>query len=562
MRSRRMMGLFVFFLALFAQLSVRLYRVATDEQANYARAAVTQQQVEITLSSRKGLITDRSGLPLNYRIGTVAALVEPNRCESLEQTAMRLASACALTTAELLEQLQTGRVFGIELDRPIPETAGVTQLESVQRLTTPPAIHTVGTVSSLDGAGQSGIELAFEEVLDGMGGRLVASMGKTAAGRALPGSEVTLADQGYYEQGGVRLTLDAGMQKIMQRATADIGSGAAVLLEVQTGRIRALHSMPDYEGDRLADYLDSTGGELLNRVLQRYNIGSIFKILVTAQALEHDIAMPPYTCTGKITVEGRDFYCHNRDGHGTLTLHQAFAKSCNTFFIARLGEAGYDNTLALARALRWDAPLRFATGIAKQAAKLPGAHKSSGQLLANTAIGQGELLATPLDMAAAVAAVANGGTYYEPTLVEGLVDSAGTLLRDMTRTEGGARVFSEQTAAALRTMMAATCTEGTGTTAQPDGFAAGGKTASAETGWLQNGEEVVHGLFAGYFPAENPRYALVVLVENGKSGSLSAAPVFKQIAEGVMALEAGPAEADLEESLREEGGGSANNSDS
>ena len=94
--------------------------------------------------------------------------------------------------------------------------------------------------------------------------------------------------------------------------------------------------------------------------------------------------------------------------------------------------------------------------------------------------------------------------------------------------------MSEQTAKALRDMMEQTCLRGTGTTARPEGFDVAGKTASAETGWLRGGESVVHGSFAGCFPADDPRYVLVVLVENGKSGSVAAAPIFREVAQRVM----------------------------
>ncbi|NLT58311.1 MAG: penicillin-binding protein 2 [Clostridiales bacterium] len=536
MRPKRMLAAFVLFLALFVLLTLQLYRIALDTSSIYAQAARSQQQIELTLCTRRGFVYDCTGRPLNYRTGQVAALVEPALLADPRQAAVRLASACGMTTAEILPYLEKGQVFGIQLDRAIPETEGIRQIESMGRIATPAALHTVGTLSGT-GEGVSGAELAFQQYLGRSGGRIYAAVRKTAAGYPLPGSDVTLVDEDYYLPGGVQLTIHADMQAVVERAAREIASGAIVLLEVGTGRIRALHSLPGYEGDRLADYLDAAGGELLNRTLEPYNIGSIFKILVAAQMIERDEVPAPYTCTGKITVDGRDFYCHNRSGHGTLTFEQAFARSCNTYFIARFGAEQYPPTLALARLLGWDQAGHLAAGLVKKAGNLPQERSASGQLLANTAIGQGALLATPLDLAALVATVAGGGVYRPPVLVEGLVDREGTLLRDMAREETAVEVFSAETAGRLRGMMEAVCREGTGTTAQPEGFAAGGKTASAETGWLLEGEPVVHGTFAGYFPADAPRYALVVLVEGGRSGSVAAAPVFKEIAQGVMALD-------------------------
>ena len=171
-------------------------------------------------------------------------------------------------------------------------------------------------------------------------------------------------------------------------------------------------------------------------------------------------------------------------------------------------------------------------GVTEQAGTLPD-EALSRQLMANVAIGQGSLLATPLDFAVLVCTIVNGGLRPEVRLVEGLLEE-GELLRELGDEPPPVRVMSEQTAKALCDMMEQTCLRGTGTTARPEGFDVAGKTASAETGWLRGGESVVHGSFAGCFPADDPRYVLVVLVENGKSGSVAAAPIFREVAQRVM----------------------------
>ena len=445
---------------------------------------------------------------------------------------MLLASACDLTTREVLDYLEKGSPFSLTLERPV-EAPGVTVLPCLTRSETPPAVHLVGTMGADGSTPLSGVEAAYESYLSQCGGRIYAALQKTAAGGLLD-TEAVLVDDGYHEQSGVMLTLDARLQEILEQETAQMEAGAALLLRTD-GSIAASVSRPSYEGGQVAELLSSTGGELLNRAFTGYNIGSLFKLVVAAQTLERGQQAPVYTCHGKIEVDGRGFSCHLKEGHGTLTMQQAMEKSCNVYFISLLldqGREGYDAAIELAGALGFDSSSSLCPGVTEQAGTLPD-EALSRQLMANVAIGQGSLLATPLDFAVLVCTIVNGGLRPEVRLVEGLLEE-GELLRELGDEPRPVRVMSEQTAKALRDMMEQTCLRGTGTTARPEGFDVAGKTASAETGWLRGGESVVHGSFAGCFPADDPRYVLVVLVENGKSGSVAAAPIFREVAQRVM----------------------------
>ena len=131
-------------------------------------------------------------------------------------------------------------------------------------------------------------------------------------------------------------------------------------------------------------------------------------------------------------------------------------------------------------------------------------------------------------------AIANDGFSTDPTLVLGEVKN-GKLL-SFESNPSTKKLLSKQTTDILQSLMISTVENGTGKTARPEAGGAGGKTASAETGMKENGKQVVHGWFAGFYPAENPQYSIVVLAENGKSGSISAAPVFKKIADGIAGL--------------------------
>ena len=215
-------------------------------------------------------------------------------------------------------------------------------------------------------------------------------------------------------------------------------------------------------------------------------------------------------------------------------METAVESSCNTYFIDLALELGGE-------ALRREA-LSFGFSrsdlIADRMETASGSIPSLNQLenpaeLGNFGFGQGVLTATPVQIAKLTAVFANGGYLVTPRLIEGTVDAQG----NFSAVEGFApnRVTDEADARKIGNFMRLTVEEGTGVLATPEQGGAGGKTASAQTGILNpdTGEEIVHAWFSGFFPAEAPKYVLVVFMEDGQSGNRAAAPVFKEIADRV-----------------------------
>lgn len=155
--------------------------------------------------------------------------------------------------------------------------------------------------------------------------------------------------------------------------------------------------------------------------------------------------------------------------------------------------------------------------------------------VANLSFGQGSLLATPVHMAQLVGTVVNGGELVRPTLYRGTVDKDGILQE--AAPPAPQHAFSENTAAILRQMMAYTIEEGTGTKAKPIEGGAGAKTGTAETGWEEDGQEVIQSWIAGYYPAEDPQYVIVVLEEDADESAAHTSAVFKQLCEEFCMLE-------------------------
>lgn len=387
--------------------------------------------------------------------------------------------------------------------------------------------HVIGYISG-DGSG-CGIEGAFDYVLSSRGNSSVSRIKATDKQRDGYSFDI---DKNY---GGVCLTIDYHIQKITEEAMDNHNiNGAAIVADCSNGEIVAMASRPDFDRQRLADYLDGTDGELINKAIVQYNPGSVFKIVVAAAALENVVDKEvTYECTGKLNIGGIDFVCHKEDGHGKINLSEAFAQSCNCVLYQVGMELGIEQIHRYAMAFGIGKEVLNINGIAEGKGFVPAGSVTLGEL-ANVSIGQGEVMITPLQVADIVCTICNGGTRKQLTLIKGVVGDDG-MCNEVGTAELG-RVISRTTARRLMEMMCAVVEDGTGSGAKVEGFGAGGKTGSAETGWEKDGQLMQQGWFAGFFPKDNPRYVCVVISENGKSGSDSACPVFKEIGNRVCEL--------------------------
>jgi penicillin-binding protein 2 len=160
---------------------------------------------------------------------------------------------------------------------------------------------------------------------------------------------------------------------------------------------------------------------------------------------------------------------------------------------------------------------------------------NSDAAIGNFAFGQGELTATPVQIANLFACIGNGGILTEPRLIYGYTDKNGAL--SPLSGKEGTRVLSENTCNILKEALSLTTIDGTGKRAFSSLYTCCSKTATAQSGqYDENGNEILYCWFAGFFPADNPKYAICVMKENGISGGTDCAPVFKEIAEGIIAV--------------------------
>lgn len=366
------------------------------------------------------------------------------------------------------------------------------------------------------------------------------------------GSEFTsLLDElrGRGQEGNDVVTnLDPAGQRVALSALEAAGFGAVVAIEPASGRVRAMASNPPYDPNtvpqRLSRLNRDPSAPLLNRATQgQYPPGSTFKVVPASAALDSGAIGPETTidAPGTIEVETRPLSNAGGRSYGPISLDTALTGSVNTWF-AQLGERlggdvlfEYMDAFGFGSSPPIDLPADqvYRSGVFADGALLGrGDPVDAGRM----AIGQERLAVTPLQMAEAVAAIANGGRLMRPQIWSRVVDPDGRVTRRLDPTEYS-RPIDAATAAQLTGAMTDVVSSGTGTGAAIPGVAVAGKTGTAETPFNESceGADVNQAWFAGFAPAEDPQIAIAVTIECTTSfGGELAAPIFRQVAEAIL----------------------------
>ena len=419
-----------------------------------------------------------------------------------------------------------------------------------------------------DRVGRTGLERSLDNILRGVDGEqvLVRKGGSEEQAKDLDDLVAALKPQPAIAGPTLILTLDSELQRAAKTAMKDVYSGAVAVVDVHTGAIRALYSKPSFDpntmsGKRTPGSKSTPDGAayapLINKALHAFPPASTYKIVTAVAGLEEgdvriDTAM---TCPGHYDYGGRRFHCHERRGHGEVDIHTALKVSCDVYFY-RLGEA-----LGIDRMEVWARHLGFGehTGIELPESvgriptrvwyrdHVPGGYYPGFAL--STAVGQKDVLTTPLQLARIYAGIATGGVLPNLTLIERFEDESGrSLVPD--RAPPRRYELKPSTWRMLRQALRAVVNEDRGTAAssKPKTTLLAGKTGTAQapqrvrkaiaeklreepgalarlTAWLQND----HAWFVGYAPADQPEVAIVVFLEHGGSGGHHAAPIARQI---------------------------------
>lgn len=323
-------------------------------------------------------------------------------------------------------------------------------------------------------------------------------------------------------------TLNARLQTIAYQALGD-RRGAVIALEPSTGRILVLLSKPDFDPNYIAENWDTlvndeNNSSLLNRAtMGQYPPGSTFKVVTALDYFRKKGSFEGYSylCQGSITMEEHTIRCYNGTVHGQEDFYSAFASSCNCAF-ADMG------TALGAKSLRETSEdLLF-----NKSLPLKGSRKSSFTLDKNsptalvmqTAMGQGNTLVSPLQMALITSAVANGGILMQPYLIDHVENYDGEKV-SATQPVEYKRLMTDNEANLLGKLMKNVVDYGTASALSGRSYSAAGKTGSAE--FDENGSS--HSWFIGYSNVDDPDLAVAIIVENGGTGSEAAVPIAGQI---------------------------------
>ena len=546
--KRRLVVAAVGFLAWSAVIEARLVYLQVVRHDDLMSRAERQQQRTVAAPAKRGEILDRSGRVLAYSVDADSVYAVPADIADADKAAAALCEAlvdCAAKDRQALaERIRRGRAFVYVRRQVTPDQAkriAELQLEGVgfmreNRRFYPNkdlAAHLLGYVG-LDNAGLGGIEATYDGLIKGREGTVLI---QTDARRHAFSRIEKLPTAGA----SLELTLDQYLQHVAERELrtgvewAGAAGGSAVVMDPMTGEILALANYPTFNPNAYRQFRDD---ERRNRAIQDlYEPGSTFKIVTAGAALEEKLLTPGTpvdTSPGRISFGSRVIDEDKGHNYGLLSFTDVIVHSSNVGAI-KIG-------LKVGRTRMSDYVQRF--GFGRPASpdfrgESPGivwtADKLSDSALASVSMGY-QVGVTPLQMAVAVSAVANGGEVLQPRVVRAVIRDGrrAAVPRKVQR-----RAVSEGTAAELTEIMEAVVTGGTGKGAKIAGYTIAGKTGTAQkvvNGRYSNTDYNVS--FVGFAPSRKPMFTIVVVVDSPHAvppyGGTVAAPIFQRIADAAL----------------------------
>jgi cell division protein FtsI (penicillin-binding protein 3) len=534
--ERRVGLLFAGFLLVFAIIVGRAAWIQAVQGAGLSADADNQQTQSVTIYAERGRILDRNGDELAVSEDAADVIATPYQVKDPATAASKLAPVLGVPEGEILEALGDGSsgfaYLARKVDLPTAERArtldlkGITTIPDSRRVYPEGqlASHVIGAVG-LDNEGLTGLEASQNDLLHGDNGerRLVLDglgqeIGRDTVDGAVPGEDL-------------RLTLDAGLQAETERVLAELAdtydpqAATAIVMDPRSSEVLAMASWPTFDPN---DPESSEPSDLQSVATGfTYEPGSTFKAFTVGAALESGLVTPETVFDLPPTIQVADRVIEEAHERGpvSLTVADILAQSSNVGAVSiglELGKERFDEWI---RRFGFGDP----TGIdypGEERGIVPSVDDYSGSTMGNLPIGQG-LSVTPIQMAAAYAAIANGGVLRAPRLILQGGDEADEQSRR--------RVISRSTSAKLREMLEGVLAPGgTASEVSVPGYTLAGKTGTAQIA-VEGGysETEFVGSFVGFAPAEDPELLVTVVVDRPLGsyyGSVVAAPAFGEIA--------------------------------
>jgi penicillin-binding protein 2 len=568
-------------------------------EGNKYKVLAEQNRINLKMMApARGQIVDRFGVPFAVNNQNFRVMVIPEQTDDLRQSLKALQKhirvddkqiekvialakkSPSYTPIEVDDKLTWEEVATVEVNIPDLPGMSIDMGEERHYPFTDATAHVIGYVGAASKkdqesdkdplltlpkfqVGKSGIERTFDKELRGKAGSSEVEV--NVVGREVRELNTLESQEGKR----VVLSIDAELQRFAQQRLSSERSASAVIMDVHSGEIYALASYPGFDPnyftggishERYEELRSDITLPLINKaVAGQYPPGSTFKMITALAALEAGVVTENTTCfcPGHYTLGNTRFHCWKPGGHGTVNVVMALEQSCDTYFYKLSTDLGIKNIAAMARRLGlgqlFDMELKE-----ERAGLVPDEEwkkKNRGEVwhpgeTVIASIGQGYMLATPLQLAVMTARIVNGGKAVKPWLAGYVGDERvkHAVWEDLklnpkhvaTVMRGMERVVNEQRGTAY------------GSRIKIEGLSMGGKTGTAQVKRITKQERATgvknedlawqfrhHALFVGYAPVDNPRYACSVVVEHGVGGSKAAAPVARDLL--TMALQRDPA---------------------
>ena len=550
-QQKRILALILLISFIFCILLIRLGVVQLINGAWLQSKATDQWTRDLPLKAERGKIYDSTGSALAVSYTTYNIYTRAREIENPKETATFLSNILDLNYQNVYNKVtnknQSEFLIKMQVEEEIAKEIIDKNLSGVYLSQNTKRYYPYGDLltqilgfTTIDNIGQAGIELYYNDILKG-------TDGKSLVQSDITGQELdnTLS---YYIPAiagcNISLTIDAKIQLIVEQALNKVmieqqaKSATAIIMKANSGEIVAMSTKPSFD---LNDVPRNDPSLLLETVKNKavvdvYEPGSTFKILTMVATLEESTANENsrFYCGGSCTVDGERIKCWKSIGHGSQTLAEGLANSCNCVFVdlaLRLGLDTFYNYFS-------DFGLGQKTGI-EISGESAGIimNKSTAKRVDLARMGFGQAIAvTPLQLITAVCSAVNGGTLYKPYMIEKIVSPDGITIEENTTTPIR-QVVSSQTSSILNEMLEGVVSK-TGKYTFVPGYEIGGKTGTSqkyENGTIARGKYVSS--FIGTYPASNPEYVMLLLVDEPGAGayygSVVASPYAKEIFSGM-----------------------------
>lgn len=547
-------AVFAFIVLGFFSVFARLFQIQIIDYEEYKKKAIQQHESRVVLRAVRGNIYDRNGRIIASTISRFSFAIDPKVLTDnkvRESIAKSLSKITKEDKDEIFNRIKTHKSSFMWLVRNISGTDALAMLKYEDHngfivKKEPARNYSFGDAASqtigftdIDNNGLIGIELAFDSILRGKDGYAI--MNRDGLGHLRPMADLPRKEPKHGHS--IQLTIDILLQRIVEYelkqgvANAQAQSGAVVAIDPATGEVMAMASYPNFNPNKLRINDPNT---MKNRAIgDLYEPGSTFKVITAAAAINEGLIEADDMVDGlNGTQQYKDHTIIDDHPLGRVTFREAFAKSSN-IVLSNLALRLPGNSFY--KYIR-----DFGIGI-NTAIELPGEvsgrlrkveqFNASAQMFAGFGYG---IALTPLQLAMVYATVANKGALYKPYVVKNIFNSEGERMRQVVPTKVR-NVITAETAEKLSRLLVNVVDNGTGINAKINGIKVAGKTGTAQQlvdGSYKNKQYTAS--FAGFFPADNPKLAMVVILDkpqNNYYGGSVAAPIFRNIAQRWISLQ-------------------------